>query len=66
MRKATRAAVLVVDDDASVRSSLDRSFRRAGYDVHLADSSDSAFQVIDVSCPDIVLLDVMMPGGVEG
>ncbi len=66
MRKATRAAVLVVDDDASVRSWLDRSFRRAGYDVHLADSSDAAFQVIDVSCPDIVLLDVMMRGGANG
>ncbi len=66
MRKAIRAAALVVDDDASVRSSIDRSFRRAGYDVHLADSSDSAFQVIDVSYPDIVLLDVMMPGGANG
>ena len=53
MRKATRAAVLVVDDDASVRSSLDRSLRHAGYDVHLADSSVAAFQVIDVSCPDL-------------
>jgi len=66
MRKAPRAAVLVVDDGASVRSSLDRSSRRAGYDVHLADSSDAAFQVIDVTYPDIVLLDVMMPGGANG
>ncbi len=66
MRKAPRAAVLVVEDGASVRSSLDRSLRRAGYDVHLADSSDGAFQVIDVTCPDIVLLDVMMPGGANG
>jgi DNA-binding response OmpR family regulator len=66
MRKGTRPVLLVVDDDASVLSSLDRSLRRAEYDVHLAEGGKAALEMLDRLRPDLVLLDVMMPGGPDG
>ena len=64
--KGTRPVLLVVDDDASVLSSLDRSLRRAEYDVHLAEGGKAALEMLDRLRPDLVLLDVMMPGGPDG
>ena len=66
MRKGTRPVLLVVDDDAPELSSLDRSLRRAEYDVHLAEGGKAALEMLDRLRPDLVLLDAMMPGGPDG
>lgn len=66
MRKGTRPVLLVVDDDASILSTLDRSLRRAKYEVHLAEGGTAALEVLDRIRPDLVLLDVLMPGGPDG
>ena len=55
-------AVLVVDDDGLVRSSLDLLLRRAGYEVVLADDAGRALGEISVRNIDLVMLDVSMPG----
>ncbi|HIC55567.1 MAG TPA: response regulator, partial [Gemmatimonadetes bacterium] len=55
MRKGTRPVLLVVDDDASVLSSLDRSLRRAEYDVHLAEGGKAALEMLDRLRPDLVM-----------
>ncbi|GAA1617031.1 response regulator transcription factor [Catellatospora bangladeshensis] len=53
--------VLVADDDASVRQSLDRALRLEGYTVHLAaDGAEALAKTHDLR-PDLLLLDVMMP-----
>jgi two-component system response regulator MprA len=59
--------VLVVDDDPSVRDSLERSLRFEGYDVGTAADGREALQAIAAGRPDAVILDVMMPrmDGVE-
>jgi two-component system, OmpR family, response regulator MprA len=54
--------VLVVDDDYSIRESLDRSLRANGYDVELASDGTEALQAIAHSPFDAVVLDVLMPG----
>jgi two-component system response regulator MprA len=53
--------VLVVDDDAAVRESLERSLRFEGYEVSAAVDGLDALGAVGRDCPDIVILDVMMP-----
>jgi len=57
-----RQKILLVDDDRAVRTSLAASLSDAGYDVQCVRSGDEALQAIGESRPDLVLLDVMMPG----
>ncbi|MDH3539899.1 MAG: response regulator transcription factor [Acidimicrobiia bacterium] len=53
--------VLVVDDDAAVRNSLDRALRLNGYEVDLAVDGVDALNRVSVSPPDAIVLDVLMP-----
>jgi two-component system response regulator MprA len=54
--------VLVVDDDYSIRESLDRSLRANGFDVDLANDGTEALRAIDDAPFDAVVLDILMPG----
>jgi two-component system response regulator MprA len=54
--------VLIVDDDAGVRRMLARSLEAAGYAVALAADGGGALVEIERSAPDVILLDVTMPG----
>ncbi|MBI2705207.1 MAG: response regulator transcription factor [Actinobacteria bacterium] len=59
---APNGTVLVVEDDRAVRESLDRALRLSGYEVTLA---ADGFQALDAAAehePDVILLDLMMPG----
>ena len=53
--------VLVVDDDAAVRNSLDRALRLNGYTVDLAVDGADALQQVEEEPPDAMVLDVLMP-----
>jgi diguanylate cyclase (GGDEF)-like protein len=59
--------VLVVDDDADIRTVLALTLEHAGFEVLEATDGDRALEIIRVERPDVVLLDVMMPGrnGIE-
>ena len=54
--------VLVVDDDVLVRMLACESLRSEGYDVQEADSGAEALAVFGAFAPDIILLDLLMPG----
>jgi two-component system response regulator MprA len=54
--------VLVVDDEHAVRNALRRAFTLAGYDVTLAEDGPRALTLLAASAPDVVVLDVLMPG----
>ena len=54
--------ILVADDEASVRESLSGVLRDSGFDVVAADSRDALLHELDVRVPDLLLLDVIMPG----
>ena len=54
--------VLVVDDDADVRESTALLLELNGYEVKMADSGEHAITLIEAFHPDVVLLDIGMPG----
>jgi two-component system response regulator MprA len=58
----SRAAILVVDDDAPIRRMLDRTLTAEGYEVRCAADGGAALASIERSVPDAVVLDVSMPG----
>ena len=59
--------VLVVDDESSARDTLEAFLFREGYDLAFAASGPEALARLDEIEPDIILLDVIMPGmdGIE-
>ena len=61
-RSADRVEVLVVDDERVIREGLTRKLVSAGFDVRLASDGRAAVQAFLLERPDLVLLDVMMPG----
>ncbi|ROR32098.1 response regulator transcription factor [Inmirania thermothiophila] len=54
--------VLVVDDEPNIVLSLEYLMRREGYEVQTAADGEEALARIREAPPDLVLLDVMMPG----
>ncbi|MGN6473606.1 MAG: response regulator transcription factor [Mycobacteriales bacterium] len=56
------ARLLVVDDEPNIVELLSASLRFAGFDVATASDGQQALKVVDSFQPDLVVLDVMMPG----
>jgi len=56
------ARVLVVDDDRAIRESLERVLRLEGYEPDIAVDGAAALSKIRERQPDVVVLDLMMPG----
>ncbi len=57
-----RSKILVVDDSPVVRASARWALENAGYDVALLDSPFMFRQALAAEKPDLVLMDVSMPG----
>ena len=64
---ASKAKLLVVDDELIVRDSLNKWFREEGHDVTVADSAQEASTKMAAERFDLALVDIKMPGvdGVE-
>ena len=56
-----KKTVMVVDDDLSVRNSLSKVLREAGYDVVLAKDGQEAVERFDPAHTDLLLLDIGLP-----
>ncbi len=54
--------ILVVDDEESICQSLQGILTDEGYDVRTAGSSEEALKAIEEDLPDLVLLDIWLPG----
>jgi len=54
--------ILVVDDDAIARLALETLLRREGFEVRQAGDGPSALKACTEFSPDLILLDILMPG----
>ena len=62
MSKSQTKTVLVVEDEPDVRSFLTRLLELEGYQVLSAGDGEAALEVFKHATPDVVLLDIMLPG----
>lgn len=58
----SRRRVLVVDDDRTLLGTLRRGLSMRGFDVELARDAREALACMESRPPDVVVLDIMMPG----
>jgi two-component system response regulator ResD len=62
MEPPTRRSVLVVDDEPTIAEVVARYLDRAGYNTAIAHDGDQALACADRRRPDLVVLDLMLPG----
>ena len=66
MPEPTKKKVLVAEDDPSLSQILSSRLTRAGMEVIKAKTGEEALKVIQESKPDLVLLDLILPGKYDG
>lgn len=59
----SRKKILVVDDDESIRQALSIVIKQQGYAVSLAEDAISAVVAARRETPDLIILDLGLPGG---
>lgn len=55
-------SILIVDDEVDIASSIQYVLKQEGYSTLLAHDGLEAMQIIENQHPDLIILDVMMPG----
>ena len=60
-------SVLIVDDEKSILNSLGGVLSDEGYHVFKAETAERALELVQEEIPDVVMLDIWMPGvsGIE-
>ena len=53
--------LLIADDEPNILLSLEYLLRREGYQVSIARDGQEALDAVNRDCPELLLLDVMMP-----
>jgi two-component system nitrogen regulation response regulator NtrX len=66
MVTATKATVLVVDDEEGILETLSGILEDEGYEVLTSSSGEQALSLVKEYSPEVVLLDVWMPKGIDG
>lgn len=61
-----RKRILVVEDQADIRALIRMTLEMGPYEVHEAENGDLGWALVPKLAPHLVLLDVMMPGGLDG
>ncbi len=56
------ADVLIIDDDAWLREQFARTLTKAGHTVRLARQGVEGMEMIDDKAPNVIVLDIFMPG----
>lgn len=54
--------ILIIDDSPDIRALLARFLRKAGYDIAEAHDGEDGLRQVKVWKPDLILLDIVMPG----
>jgi len=58
----TASKVMIVEDDATIGRFVELELNHAGYEAHRFLDGEAALEAVDELAPDIVLLDLMLPG----
>lgn len=58
--------VLIVEDEQAIRDALGRKLRREGFEVVLCSDGLQGLRAFHAERPDLVVLDIVMPGGMDG
>ncbi|MGK7901994.1 MAG: response regulator [Hormoscilla sp.] len=66
MENAQKSSILIVDDNPTNLKVLFEVLHQAGFKVSVANSGESAIRRMENTFPDVILLDVMMPPGIDG
>jgi CheY-like chemotaxis protein len=61
-QQQTRRRVLVVEDEPDFAALMDSMLRELGYDVAVAGDADEALAQVEAVRPDVITLDIQMPG----
>ena len=62
MAASTKARILLVEDERDIQELITHRLRRESYDVRTANSGELGMEMIREDPPDVVLLDLMLPG----
>lgn len=54
--------ILIIDDDIHIGNTIEEALKKEGYQVSRAYSGTEALYVLSASRPDLILLDLMLPG----
>ena len=57
----TKSKILIVDDEKDILEFLTYNLKKKGYDVITANNGQEGLELAKKNCPDLILLDVMMP-----
>jgi DNA-binding response OmpR family regulator len=58
---APRRKVVLIDDDRSYRAIVSRNLELAGFDTIECVDGPSALTLLEVQCPDLVMVDAVLP-----
>ena len=58
--------IFVIDDDANIRQLILRYLEKEGYKVTAFENADSVLEAFNTMQPDALVLDIMMPGSMDG
>ena len=58
--------ILIVDDQVEVRELVEVTLRVGDYQVFQAQNGRSAVETAKLEKPDLIIMDIMMPGGMDG
>ena len=61
-----RKVILVVEDQADIRTLIRMTLELGDSEIHEADNGEAGWHMIKALRPDLVLLDVMMPDSLDG
>lgn len=64
--KARVKRILIVDDEPPIQRMLRRNLSVSGYDVLVADTGENAIEMVHLHKPDLILLDLSLPGELDG
>jgi len=58
--------ILIVDDQTEIRELVEVTLRSGDYQVFMAKSGEKAIEIARAEKPELIIMDIMMPGGMNG